>query len=173
MLYMTLSEIETRYTEAKDKKEQIGILADLNDVETTFMTMLLREMGHDVCAEKMPRKSRDGGDPYELFQLKPEYAEAVKWREDHGREIGRVVGYTAKENKQTKKPEQKVLQNVEQSKATKPKGEPKKGTDTKLDEGLRLAIYMWGSYLEYTHEQTITRDDVSMLERLIGMTGER
>ena len=157
VLHMTLSEIEMRYTEAKDKKEQIGILADLNGVETTFMTMLLREMGHDVCAEKMPRKPRIGGsDPYELFQLNPAYADAVKWREDHGRELGRAVGYNTKDGVPKPKAEQKP---------------PKKETDTKLDEGMRLAIYMWGSYLEYTHGQTITREDVAMLERLIEMTG--
>ena len=164
VLHMTPSEIEMRYTEAKDKKEQIGILADLNGVETTFMTMLLREMGHDVCAEKMPRKPRIGGsDPYELFKLNPAYAEAVKWREDHGRELGRAVGYNTKDGApkpKTAQSERKAAQNA-----------PQKATDTKLGEGMRLAIYMWGSYLEYTHGQTITREDVAMLERLIEMTG--
>ena len=156
VLHMTLSEIEMRYTEAKDKKGQIGILADLNGVETTFMTMLLREMGHDVCAEKLPRQKKDGADPYELFKLNPAYADAVKWRKDHGREFGRAIGYKNKDGAPKPKSEQKP---------------PKKATDTKLDEGMRLAIYMWGSYLEYTHGQTITREDVAMLERLIKMTG--
>lgn len=162
VLHMTLSEIEMRYLEAKDKKEQIGILADLNGVETTFMTMLLREMGHDVCAEKLPRQKKDGADPYELFQLNPVYADEVKWRKDHGREFGRAIGYKNKDGAPKPKSEQKPKSEKEP---------PKKATDTKLDEGLRLAIYMWGSYLEYAHGQTITREDVAMLERLIEMTG--
>ena len=56
MLQMTLGDIEKNYCEAKDRKKQIEILADLNGVESTFMAMLLREMGNDVDAMKLPRK---------------------------------------------------------------------------------------------------------------------
>lgn len=157
MMEMKLAEIEMRYTEAKNKKEQIGILADLNGVESTFMAMLLREMGLDVAAEKLPRKPRNGGaDGYELFKLTQECADAVKWREEHGREIGRAIGYTADGSRSKKSTVEAEL--------------PKKERDTNLGDRMRLAIYMWGSYLEYTHGQTITRDDVAMLERLLEMT---
>lgn len=124
MLQMTLEEIERRYREAKDAKAQIGILADLNVVESTFMAMLLREMGLDVDAMKLPRKPRNGGaDAYELFQLTPEYAEAVKYRQEHGREIGRAIGYHAKEGRKMESME-KV-----KCKESKPVGAPeKKGT---------------------------------------------
>lgn len=68
MLQMTLGDIEKNYSEAKDRKTMIGILADLNGWESTFMAMLLREMGLDVDAMKLPRKQRNGGeDAYELF----------------------------------------------------------------------------------------------------------
>lgn len=160
MLQMTLSEIEMRYAEAKDKKTQIGILADLNAVEPAFMTMLLREMGLDVAAEKLPRKSKNGGDPYELFQLKPEYAEAVKYREDHGREIGRAIGYTAKEQKsETKQKAEKTKTKCEEPMKKKPE-----------NSALRMAIYMWGAYMEYRYGQTATKEDMEMLERLIEIT---
>lgn len=104
MLQMTLGDIEKNYSEAKDRKTMIGILADLNGWESTFMAMLLREMGLDVDAMKLPRKQRNGGeDAYELFQLKPEYAEAVKYRQEHGREIGRAIGYHAKDKSEVEK----------------------------------------------------------------------
>lgn len=154
MLEMTLNDIEKNYLEAKNKKSQIGILADLNGVESTFMAMLLREMGNDVDAMKLPRKPRNGGaDAYELFQLTPEYAEAVKHRTERGREIGRAIGYYAKEGSGSEK------------KAPVMEKEPK----TKRD-GLRMAIYMWGAYMEYRYGQTATKEDMEMLERLIEMT---
>lgn len=167
MLEMTLADIEKSYIEAKDRKTQIGILADLNGKETTFMAMLLREMGLDVAAEKMPRKSRNGADPYELFQLTPAYAEAVKYRTEHGRELGSAIGYTAK----PKKPQEPIVEEEPNAEQTVEE-HPKKERDTKLGDSMRLAIYMWGSYLEYTYGSTITRDDVTMLERLIDMTGK-
>lgn len=154
MLDMTLNDIEKSYLEAKNKKSQIGILADLNGVESTFMAMLLREMGNDVDAMKLPRKPRNGGaDAYELFQLTPEYAEAVKHRTERGREIGRAIGYNAKEGPGAKE------------KAPVVEKEPK----TKRD-GLRMAIYMWGAYMEYRYGQTATKEDMEMLEQLIEMT---
>lgn len=159
MLQMTLSDIEKSYNEAKDKKTQIGILADLNCVESTFMAMLMREMGNDVDAMKLPRKPRNGGaDAYELFQLTPEYAEAVKHRTERGREIGRAIGYNAKEGKGAEKVEQ-------EAKALVVEKEP----ETKRD-GLRMAIYMWGAYMEYRYGQTATKEDMEMLERLVEMT---
>lgn len=161
MLQMTLSEIEMRYVEAKNQKEQIGILADLNGVETTFMAMLLREMGLDVAAEKLPRKPRNGGaDGYELFQLTQEYADAVKWREEHGREIGRAIGYMSHAQKSEPKP-----------KAEEPKTECDKPEKKKPENSaLRMAIYMWGAYMEYRYGQTATKEDMEMLERLIDIT---
>lgn len=154
MLDMTLNDIEKSYLEAKDKKSQIGILADLNGVESTFMALLLREMGNDVDAMKLPRKPRNGGaDAYELFQLTPEYAEAVKHRTERGREIGRAIGYYAKEGPGAEK------------KAPVVEKEPK----TKRD-GMRMAIYMRGAYMEYRYGQTATKEDMEMLERLIEMT---
>ena len=53
MLEMALNDIEKNYLEAKDRKSQIGILAYLNGVESTFMALLLREMGNDVDAKKL------------------------------------------------------------------------------------------------------------------------
>lgn len=162
MLYMTLGDIEKNYNESKDKKTQIGILADLNGVESKFMAMLLREMGIDVDATKLPRKPRNGGaDAYELFRLTQEYAEAVKYREEHGREIGRAIGYRAKEEFDIKKKEKMN---------TKPK-EPKESA-TK-NEALRMAIYMWGAYMEYRYGQTATKEDMEMLEKLIGITSQK
>lgn len=159
MLDMTLNDIEKSYLEAKDKKSQIGILADLNGVESTFMALLLREMGNDVDAMKLPRKPRNGGaDAYELFQLTPEYAEAVKHRTERGREIGRAIGYYAKEGPGAEKTKR-------ETKAPVVEKEPK----TKRD-GLRMAIYMWGAYMEYRYGQTATKEDMEMLENLIEMT---
>ncbi len=162
MLHMTLGDIEKNYNEAKDQKTQIGILADLNGVESTFMAMLLREMGLDVDAVKLPRQPRNGGaDAYELFQLTPEYAEAVKYREEYRREIGRAIGYHAKEESNIKKTAQRN---------TKPK-EPKESETT--NEALRMAIYMWGAYMEYRYGQTATKEDMEMLEKLIGITSQK
>lgn len=163
MLQMTLEEIERRYREGKDAKAQIGILADLNVVESTFMALLLREMGLDVDAMKLPRKPRNGGaDAYELFQLTPEYAEAVKYRQEHGREIGRAIGYHAKEDRK--------MENTEKVKCkeNKPVGAPEKKEHT--NDALRMAIYMWGAYMEYRYGTTATKEDMEMLERLIGIT---
>lgn len=159
MLEMTLNDIEKNYLEAKDRKSQIGILADLNGVESTFMAMLLREMGNDVDSMKLPRKPRNGGaDAYELFRLTPEYAEAVKHRTEHGREIGRAIGYYAKEGQGEEKVKQETNERV-----------VKKEPESKRD-GLRMAIYMWGAYMEYRYGQTATKEDMEMLERLIEMT---
>jgi hypothetical protein len=162
MLQMTLPDIEKNYNEAKDKKSQIGILADLNGVESTFMALLLREMGNDVDSMKLPRKPRNGGaDAYELFQLTPEYTEAVKHRTERGREIGRAIGYNAKEGKGAEKMERETKPQVSE-----------KEPETKRD-GLRMAIYMWGAYMEYRYGQTATKEDMEMLERLIEMTSKK
>jgi hypothetical protein len=159
MLEMTLNDIEKNYLEARDRKSQIGILADLNGVESTFMAMLLREMGNDVDSAKLPRKPRNGGaDAYELFQLTPEYTEAVKYRTERGREIGRAIGYNAKEGKGAEKMERETKPQVSE-----------KEPETKRD-GLRMAIYMWGAYMEYRYGQTATKEDMEMLERLIEVT---
>jgi hypothetical protein len=163
MLQMTLGDIEKNYCEAKDRKTQIGILADLNGVESTFMAMLLREMGIDVDAMKLPRKPRNGGaDAYELFQLTPEYAEAVKYREEHGREIGRAIGYHANEGGKMENTEKVKCKEI------KPVGAPEGKEYT--NEALRMAIYMWGAYMEYRYGTTATKEDMEMLERLIGIT---
>lgn len=162
MLEMTLNDIEKEYLEAKDKKSQIGILADLNGVESTFMTLLLREMGNDVDATKLPRQPKNGGaDAYELFQLTPEYTEAVKHRTERGREIGRAIGYNAKEGKGAEKMERETKSQVSE-----------KEPETKRD-GLHMAIYMWGAYMEYRYGQTATKEDMEMLERLIEMTSKK
>lgn len=162
MLQMTLGDIEISYTEAKNKKTQVGILADLNGVESTFMAMLLREMGLDVDAMKLPRKPRNGGaDQYELFQLTQDYAEAVEYRKKHGREIGRAIGYHAKDKSEVEKT---VKSNTESQKQEK--AEPKK-------EELRMAIYMWGAYMEFRYGQTATKEDMEMLERLIEITSQK
>jgi hypothetical protein len=160
---MTLNDIEKNYLEAKDRKSQIGILAVLNGVESTFMAMLLREMGIDVDAMKLPRKPRNGGaDAYELFQLTPEYAEAVKYREEHGREIGRAIGYHANKDRKMGKTEKVKCKEI------KPVGAPEKMEYT--NDALRMAIYMWGAYMEYRYGTTATKEDMEMLERLIGIT---
>lgn len=162
MLEMKLCDIERNYIEAKDKKSQIGILADLNGVESTFMALLLREMGNDVDATKLPRAPRNGGaDAYELFQLTPEYAEAVKYRQEHGREIGRAIGYHAKDKSEVGKT---MKSNTESQKQEKAK--PKK-------EELRMAIYMWGAYMEFRYGQTATKEDMEMLEKLIEIASEK
>ena len=162
MLEMTLNDIEKNYIEAKNKKSQIGILADLNGVKSTFMAMLLREMGNDVDAMKLPRKPRNGGaDEYELFQLTSEYAEAVKHRTERGREIGRAIGYNAKE---VKKAAERGAKTVEPAAEKEP--------ENKRD-GLRMAIHMWGAYMEYRYGQTATKEDMEMLERLIEMTSKK
>ena len=162
MLEMTLNDIEKEYLEAKDRKSQIGILADLNGVESTFMVMLLREMGNDVDSMKLPRKPRNGGaDAYELFQLTPEYTEAVKHRTERGREIGRAIGCNAKEGKGAEKMERETKSQVSE-----------KEPETKRD-GLRMAIYMWGAYMEYRYGQTATKEDMELLERLIEMTSKK
>lgn len=162
MLEMKLCDIEKSYIEAKDKKSQIGILADLNGVESTFMALLLREMGNDVDAMKLPRKPRNGGaDAYELFQLTPEYAEAVKHRTERGREIGRAIGYNVKKEKGEEKVKQETKSRVSEK-------EPKEKRDR-----LRMAIYMWGAYMEYRYGQTATKEDMEMLEKLIEIASEK
>ena len=162
MLEMKLCYIEKRYIEAKDKKSLIGILADLNGVESTFMALLLREMGNDVDAMKLPRKPRNGGaDAYELFQLTPEYAEAVKHRTERGREIGRAIGYNVKKEKGEEKVKQETKSRVSEK-------EPKEKRDR-----LRMAIYMWGAYMEYRYGQTATKEDMEMLEKLIEIASEK
>lgn len=162
MLQMTLGDIEKNYSEAKDRKTMIGILADLNGWESTFMAMLLREMGLDVDAMKLPRKQRNGGeDAYELFQLKPEYAEAVKYRQEHGREIGRAIGYHAKDKSEVEKTMKSNTESKNQEKA-----KPKK-------EELRMALYMWGAYMEFRYGQTATKEDMEMLEKLIEIASEK
>lgn len=162
MLEMKLYDIEKSYIEAKDKKSQIGILADLNGVESTFMALLLREMGNDVDAMKLPRKPRNGGaDAYELFQLTPEYAEAVKHRTERGREIGRAIGYNVKKEKGEEKVKQETKSRVSEK-------EPKEKRDR-----LRMAIYMWGAYMEYRYGQTATKEDMEMLEKLIEIASEK
>ncbi len=163
MLQMTLFDIEKSYNEAKDKKTQIGILADLNGVESTFMAMLLREMGIDVDYTKLPRAPRNGGaDAYELFQLMPEYTEAVKYREEHGREIGRAIRHQAKEDRKMENAEKVKCKEI------KPVGVPEKKKNT--NDALRMAIYMWGAYMEYRYGQTVVKEDMEMLERLIRIT---
>lgn len=149
---MTLADIEKSYLEAKNRKTQINILADLNEMEPTTMALLLREMGLDVDQHKMPRTGRDGVDKYELFMLTDLYTEAKAYREERGLELGRVIC-----NRQTAKKE-------EQPK-TSGFVQPKDGSDA-----LRMALYMWGSYLEYKYGQTVCGEDIKMLERLIEMT---
>lgn len=127
------------------------------------MAMLLREMGIDVDATKLPRTPRNGGaDAYELFQLTPEYAEAVKYRQEHGREIGRAIGYHAKEDRKMENTEKVKCKEI------KPVGMPEKKEHT--NDALRMAIYMWGAYMEYRYGTTATKEDMEMLERLIGIT---
>lgn len=104
---MTLADIEKSYLESKDRKTQINILADLNEMETTTMALLLREMGLDVDQHKLPRTAKDGVDKYELFMLTDLYAEAKAYREERGRELGRVIcnGQTEKKKNDRKRAE--------------------------------------------------------------------
>ena len=157
---MTLADIEKSYLEAKDRKTQINILADLNEMEPTTMALLLREMGLDVDQHKMPRTGRDGVDKYEAFMLTNLYAEAKAYREERGRELGRVIC----NGQAVKKHNEQPKASNEQPKASEVIA-PKDGGNE-----LRMALYMWGSYLEYKYGQTVCSEDIKMLEQLIEMT---
>ena len=150
---MTLADIEKNYLEAKDRKMQINIMADLNEMETTTMALLLREMGLDVDQHKLPRVAKDGVDKYEAFMLTDLYAEAKAYREERGREPGRVIcnGQAVKKHNEQPKASEVIA--------------PKDGGNE-----LRMALYMWGSYLEYKYGQTVCSEDIKMLEQLIEMT---
>ena len=164
---MTLADIEKNYLESKDRKAQINILADLNEMETTTLALLLREMGLDVDQHKMPRVAKGGADKYELFMLTDLYAEAKAYREERGRELGRVIcnGQAAKKhNEQPKVSNEQPKASNEQPKASEVIA-PKDGGNE-----LRMALYMWGSYLEYKYGQTVCSEDIKMLEQLIEMT---
>ena len=178
---MTLADIEKSYLEAKDRKTQINILADLNEMEPTTMALLLREMGLDVDQHKMPRTGRDGVDKYEAFMLTNLYAEAKAYREERGRELGRVIcnGQAVKKhNEQPKASNEQPKASNEQPKASneQPKAsneQPKASEVIAPKDGgneLRMALYMWGSYLEYKYGQTVCSEDIKMLEQLIEMT---
>jgi hypothetical protein len=90
----------------------------------------------------------------------------VKYRNERGRAIGNTIGENAKTTGSAVKPKTVAKQNDE----TNGVGEEKKVRDTRLGDEMRLAIYMWGAYMEYTYGQTITRADIEMMERIIECT---
>ena len=89
---MTFGELEAAYKDARDKINQVDILADLNDMKSTEMAMILQEMGLDIPSQKLPRAPRNGGeDKRETFKRSEFYAGAKEYREAAGREIGKAV----------------------------------------------------------------------------------
>lgn len=144
-MWMTFGEIEAAYKDARNKTLQVDILADLNDMKSTEMAMILQEMGLDIPQQKLPRAPRNGGeDKRETFKRSDYYAGAKAYREAAGREIGKAVvigkGGELMETEVTEEPAA-VTETPAAVTETKDTGEGTKCTDT-------LAMRLWRTYLE-------------------------
>ena len=71
-MQMTDNEIVKSYKEAKEKKKQIGILADLNGCNRQEITAILRNNGVDLPGPK-PKKTEEPKDKPKIYERITEY----------------------------------------------------------------------------------------------------
>ena len=184
---MDLETIDMMYREAKDRKKQIDIIADMNETEPAYIALLLQRMGNDVHQHKMPRAPRTEGaaDKRAEFEMSGYGVRADLFRERKYRTMGKIIAAnTGKRKEEDDDMKSYAQEQLEHAKAKEAEGQAvsddmdnQKTQTQRVDDALgtygareRLAFLMWGMFLEEKYGKVpFNAEDLEVLGQLRGV----
>ena len=183
---MDLETIDMMYREAKDRKKQIDIIADMNETEPAYIALLLQRMGNDVHQHKMPRAPRTEGavDKRKEFEMSGYGEAADHFRERKYRPMGKIIAANPEKRKEEdddmKSCAQEQIEHAkvkEDERVVQTDIDNQKTQTQRVDYVLgsygareRLAFLMWGMFLEEKYGKVpFNAEDLEVLGQLRGV----